>query len=70
MTKNSNLVDFERGSIFGGLLTAFVFVGFVSLLVYDLSDNVSNKPYTLKVEDRVMTAEEHQATRVNFGDFE
>ena len=49
MEQNSELVDFERGSTFGGVVTLFVFVGFFSLLAYDLSENFSKRPYTFKV---------------------
>ena len=46
MERDSELVDFERGSNFGGIMTAFVLVGFIGILVYDLSENIRNKPYT------------------------
>ena len=36
MESNGELVDFERGSTFGGFMTAFVLVGFIGVLVYDL----------------------------------
>ena len=57
MKESSDLVDFERGSTFGGLLTLFVFVGFVSILVYDLSVNIRDRPYTFEVRDKFLTPE-------------
>ena len=70
LENNSNLVDFERGSTLGGLITAVVFVGFTFLLVYDLQYNISNRPYTFEVRDKFMAPEEFRATKVNFGDYE
>ena len=70
MIENSNLVDFERGSAFGGIMTAIVFIGFIALLVYDLSYNISNKPYTFEVRDKFMSPEEHMATNINLGDYQ
>ena len=58
MERNSDLVDFERGSTFGGLMTAVVLVGFISVLVYDLTENIRNKPYTFEVRDKFMSPEE------------
>ena len=58
MEKNSELVDFERGSTFGGIMTAFVLVGFIGILVYDLTENIRNKPYTFEVRDKFMSPEE------------
>ena len=69
MARNSNLVDFERGSILGGLLTAVVFIGFTTLLVYDITYNISNKPYNFDVRDKFMSPEEHIATKINLGDY-
>lgn len=70
MDRNSELVDFERGSTFGGLVTALVFTGFIYLIVYDLQENINNKPYTFEVRDKFMSPEEHMATKVNLGDFQ
>ena len=70
LKKNKDLVDFERGSTCGGLLTAFVFVGFVSLLVYDLSVNISYRPYTFEVQDKFLTPKEKLATSLNLGDYQ
>ena len=69
MNENSNLVDFERGSTLGGILTAVVFIGFTYLLLSDLSYNISNKPYTFEVREKIMSPEEHMATKVNLGDY-
>ena len=55
MEKNGQLVDFERGSTFGGIMTAFVLVGFIGILIYDLSENIRNKPYTFTVRDKFMS---------------
>ena len=68
MDRNSELVDFERGSTFGGLVTALVFTGFIYLIVYDLQENINNKPYTFEVRDKFMSPEEHKATVVNLGE--
>ena len=70
LKRNNDLVDFDRGSTCGGLLTAFVFAGFVSLLVYDLSVNISNKPYTFEVQDKFLTPEEKLAASLNLGDYQ
>ena len=51
-------------------MTAVVFIGFTSLLIYDLSYNIENKPYTFTVRDKFMSPEEHMATKVNLGDYE
>ena len=66
----SNLVEFERGSTLGGIITAIVFVGFTFLLVYDFSYNISDKPYTFEVRDKFMAPEEFMATKVNFGEYD
>ena len=58
MEKNSYLVDFERGSTFGGVMTALVLVGFIGILVYDLTENIKNKPYTFEVKEKFMSPEE------------
>ena len=50
-------------------MTAFVFIGFVFLLIYDLEYNVRNKPYTFKVQDKYMTREEHVSTTFELADF-
>ena len=68
MELNSELVDFERGSTFGGIVTAFVFVGFIYLIVYDLSENIRNKPYTFEVRDKFMSPEQQKAAVVNIGE--
>ena len=70
MEENSELVDFERGSTFGGLVTATVFIGFVFLILSDLIDNINNKPYTFTVRDRYMSPKEHTATKVNLGEYD
>ncbi len=70
MDQNSSLVDFGRGSTLGGIITAIVFVGFSALIVYDLSYNISNKPYTFEIRDRFMSPEEHMNTKLNLGDYE
>ena len=69
MEQNGELVDFERGSTFGGLVTAVVFVGLIYLIISDLQENINNKPYAFKVQDKYMTPEEHIATRLNLADF-
>ena len=68
MKKNGELVDFERGSTFGGVMTAVVFIGFIYLIISDLSDNINNKPYTFDVRDKYVSPEELRNTVVNFGE--
>ena len=69
MEQNSELVDFERGSTFGGVMTAVVFVGFIYLLVYDVQENIRNKPYTFEVRDKYLSPKEHNAAVVNLGEY-
>ena len=68
MEKNSDLVDFERGSTFGGVMTAFVFTGFIGILIYDLQENIRNKPYTFTVKDKFFTEDQIGSEVVNFGE--
>ena len=70
MDRNSDLVDFERGSTFGGIMTAFVLVGFIGILMYDLQENIINKPYTFVVRDKFMAPEEIGAQSVMMGEGE
>ena len=70
MEQTSELVDFERGSTFGGIMTVIVFVGFISILMYDLTENIKNKPYTFTVRDKYMSPEVHQTARVDIGEKE
>ena len=57
MNQACELVDFERGSTFGGIMTVVVFVGFISLVMYDLTENINNKPYDFNVRDKYMSPE-------------
>ena len=59
MEQNGQLVDFERGSTFGGLMTSIVFAGFIFLIMSDLTDNINNKPYKFDIRDKFMSPEEH-----------
>ena len=59
------LVEYERGSIFGGLLTLAVFVGFSYLLWSDITINLSDKLYTFTVRDKLMSEEECSNTEIN-----
>ena len=70
MERNSELVDFERGSTFGGIMTAFVLVGFIGILIYDLSQNIRNKPYTFTVRDKFMSPKETESLKVIIGERE
>ena len=67
MKQNGELVDFERGSTFGGIVTMIVFVGFIYLILSDLSDNINNLPYTFEVRDKYLSPEEQRATAINLG---
>ena len=55
MNQNSELVDFERGSTFGGIMTSILFMGFIYLIISDLYDNINKKPYTFEVRDKYMS---------------
>ena len=70
MENNSELVDFERGSTFGGIMTTFVLVGFIGVLVYDLSENIKTQPYTFTVRDKFMSPEETRNAKVIMGKIE
>ena len=70
MEQNSELVDFERGSTFGGIMTAFVFIGFIGILMYDLTENIRNKPYTFTVRENFLSAEEQRSTVVNGDEYQ
>ena len=70
MNKNGELVDFERGSTFGGIVTTVVFVGFIYFILSDLSNNINNLPYTFEVKTKYLSPEEHRNTVVNFGENE
>ena len=67
MEHNSELVDFERGSTFGGIMTTFVLVGFIGILLYDISENIENKPYAFIVRDKFMSPEETRNAKVIMG---
>ena len=47
-----------------------VFIGFIYLILSDMTDNINNKPYTLEVKDKYLSPEEHEAAGVNMGDNE
>ena len=70
MEQNSDLVDFERGSTFGGVMTAVVFIGFIYLLVYDVQENIRNRPYTFDVRDKYLSPEKHRDSVVNLGEYQ
>ena len=70
MKQSGELVDFERGSTFGGIVTTIVFVGFIYFILSDLSDNINNLPYTFEVKSKYLSPEEHRNTVVNFGENE
>ena len=46
-------------------MTAFVLVGFLGILAYDLQYNVNNRPYTFNVRDKFLSPEEHHRTKIN-----
>ena len=49
------LIEYERGSIFGGIITVAVFLGFGYLLLSDITTNMNDKPYTFTVKDKLMS---------------
>ena len=51
------LIEYERGSVFGGLMTVVVFVGFGYLLWSDITTNLNDKLYSLTVRDRLLSSE-------------
>ena len=67
--KTEELVEYERGSVFGGFMSITVLVGFAYLLWNDIVYNIREKPYTFEVSDKLITAEECGKTEVNFGQF-
>ena len=52
-----DLIEYERGSVFGGLMTVAVFVGFGYLLWSDVSINLREKLYSFDVRDKLLSAE-------------
>ena len=50
-----DLIEYERGSVFGGIMTVAVFMGFGYLLWNDVITNINEKLYTLDVRDRLLT---------------
>ena len=61
-----DLIEYERGSVFGGLMTVAVFLGFGYLLWSDVSINLKDKLYSFTVRDKFMTAEQCGSTDINF----
>ena len=55
---HKKLIEYERGSVLGGLMTVGVFMGFGYLLLNDFSYNVNQKPFTFEVKDKFMSADE------------
>ena len=51
------LIEYERGSVFGGLMTVAVFIGFGYLLWSDITTNLNEKLYSLTVRDRLLSSE-------------
>ena len=62
----SELIEYERGSIFGGLITVAVFIGFGYLLWNDFVTNLNEKLYSLTVRDRLLSSEQCGNTEINF----
>ena len=48
-------------------MTAVVLVGFIGILMYDLEENIRNKPYTFSVRDKFMSPEETRNAKVIIG---
>ena len=61
-----DLIEYERGSVFGGLITIAVFFGFGYLLWNDVSTNLNDRLYSFEVRDKLMSAEECGRTEINF----
>ena len=51
------LIEYERGSVFGGLMTVAVFIGFGYLLWSDVTVNLRDKLYTFDVRDKFLSEE-------------
>ena len=55
---HKQLIEYERGSVLGGLMTVGVFLGFGYLLMNDISYNLREKPFTFEVKEKFMSSEE------------
>ena len=62
---HKELIEYERGSVLGGLMTVGVFMGFGYLLINDISYNINEKPFTFEVRDKAMSVDEASDTEVN-----
>ena len=61
-----DLIEYERGSFFGGLLTIAVFFGFGYLLWSDFTTNLNDKLYTLTIRDKLLSSEECSRKEIGF----
>ena len=61
-----DLIEYERGSVLGGILTLAVFVGFGYLLWSDVSINLNEQLYSFDVRDKFLSDEEAGETEINF----
>ena len=59
------LIEYERGSVFGGIMTVAVFIGFSYLLWSDITTNLNDKLYTLTIRDRLLSSEECGSKDIN-----
>ena len=60
------LIEYERGSVFGGIMTVAVFIGFGYLLFNDVIVNINQKLYTLNVRDKLLTEAEASELEIDF----
>ena len=63
--EHKELIEYERGSVLGGLMTVGVFLGFGYLLLNDISYNLNKKPFTFEVKEKYMSAKETAETSLN-----
>ena len=61
-----DLIEYERGSIFGGIMTVAIFAGFGYLLWNDVVTNINERLYTLDVRDKLLSESETSNFEVNF----
>ena len=55
---HKELIEYERGSVLGGIMTVSIFMGFGYLLINDIQYNINEKPFTFEVKDKFMSSEE------------
>ena len=59
------LIEYERGSVFGGLMTVAVFMGFAYLLLNDIRYNLKEQPFTFEVKEKFRSGDQASKTGFN-----